>query len=315
MRHFRAISCCALVLTIGVASAEPARDDPSDHFRRAVEALRAQDRAGALAEFRAAETLAPAPTTLWNIVVLEIELGMTREAHRDLLAYRELASGAMSAERAETVRKTLDDLERKLARVRVELTPKEASFRIDDVDAEGAAWVVPGEHVLEARAPGFAPKRETLALDAGATTEIRWDLVPLPASPLEVPAPSGPAPGEGRDGRKTASYIVGGAGVAFVGVGVYAGLQAFRLRSESDGLCPTDATCQKNGRELNESAYRSALISDIGFGAGAVLLGTATYLFLSSGGSSSAPKRPAGASTFRAQIVPTPAGIVAVGTL
>src|SRR5262245_8201182 len=70
---------------------QPSADDPSDHFRRGVEALEAKDRARALEEFRAAQRLAPALRTLWNIVVMEIELGRPLDAHRDLLAYRELA--------------------------------------------------------------------------------------------------------------------------------------------------------------------------------------------------------------------------------
>src|SRR5260370_5495725 len=135
-----------------------ASDDPSAHFRRAVQMLSDKDRKGALDEFRIAERLTPTATTLWNIVVLEIDLGMTPDAHRDLVAYRQLASGIMSSERSETVRTTLEQLEKKLTCVRLELSPNDGILRVDDVDVAGTVWLAPGDPGLQGRAPCSIPR-------------------------------------------------------------------------------------------------------------------------------------------------------------
>src|SRR5262249_37069135 len=132
------------------ASAQDARKDAEEaalHFQRAVEALKAQDRAAALREFRKAEDLAPAASTLCNIAVLEVARARPLDATRDLLAYRERAGSTLTEERARVLSETLAALERKLAKVHVEISPKEANVRIDDREVSGTVFLASGEHV------------------------------------------------------------------------------------------------------------------------------------------------------------------------
>src|SRR5262245_41231297 len=149
------------VLSAGLArpvhgQAPPTTGDPAVHFQRGVDALKAGNRATALAEFSNAQTLAPAATTLWNIAVLELEMNLLPEAHRDFEAYRDEMASRVAPDRAQMLAATLTDLERKLGRIRVVVSPADASVWIDDVPARGPMWLSPGDHMVRARAPGHS---------------------------------------------------------------------------------------------------------------------------------------------------------------
>ncbi len=189
-------------------------------------------------------------------------------------------------------------------------------------------WLAPGNHVLEGRAPGYIPRKETITLDAGTSTDIRWSLVPILSSlseakvsspPLVAHASSEPRVSPFRAGsrgqeRKWAAYGVGAAGIAIVGVGAYFGLDTLSKRRESDQHCLADDRCDARGVELNQGAYRSAIYSDIGFATGGILIGAAAYLLLSSP-APAATQQPARGARFRAALVPTPFGVVVAGTM
>ena len=122
---------------------------------------------------------------------------------------------------------------------------------------------------------------------------------PPPVKPiLRAPAPS-PAreadapvvrPEPARDdgaaesggGRRVAAYVVGGASLVSLGVGVFFGVQAIQNERDSQQLCPGDP-CGGKGLSQNHTARTDARIADFTIGGGLVGAGIATYLFLTSG--------------------------------
>jgi len=87
----------------------------------------------------------------------------------------------------------------------------------------------------------------------------------------------------------TLAFVVGGAGLAAVGVGVIFGVRAADQEDESKADCPS--TClTEEGAELNEKARTSALVSNISYGVGIAAIATSIYLYFSASPSSDVAK-------------------------
>jgi hypothetical protein len=197
----------------------------------------------------------------------------------------------------------------------------EPVVKLDGAPIGRAAWgtpvaIDPGSHEIAASATGKKPwvsgftialaekKRiEVPALEidpnAAATTE------PEPASAgaaQTAPADRSERPG----GSTTLGWVIGGAGVAAIGVGTFFGFQTLSKKKQSDELCPTDSSCSDRGVELNEEANTSAWISNIGFGLGLVAVGVGTYIIVSRSGSSATTGRetPGRTVALRASVAP-----------
>jgi len=125
------------------------------------------------------------------------------------------------------------------------------SIRLDarilgDAERAGPIAVDPGEHVLEASAPGFAPwsSRVQLAADGSVTPVDFPSLAPSPHDDAAASAPAPPreaspamAPGapSASSAFRTGSIVATGAGIVALGVGgVFLG-QAVSLNSRSNG--------------------------------------------------------------------------------
>jgi hypothetical protein len=194
----------------------------------------------------------------------------------------------------------------------------------------------PGEHVVEATAPGYikstsrvslsdAEKKSvtiTLARDPNAPVPVKTApaaepsvesgarpaqlSAPASSAPQETPTPSAPSAAPNRIG----AYVALGFGVVGLGIGGVFGVIAMNEHSDLKATCPDNA-CQPESRTALDTAKRNGNISTIAFGAGAagVVLGTVLYFAAGSGSSAqrdaSAPRHEfAGFSHPRADIGP-----------
>ena len=145
--------------------------------------------------------------------------------------------------------------------------------------------VDPGEHVVEARAPGKRAWRETAVIgpEADVKTVRVPDLVPeeAPATPPAVvsPPPFVDQPKE-RPPDRTSAKLIGGAGLAAIAVGGGFGVHAILKRDEASAICTT-RPCSAASVELNESAKTSADIATAAIAVGIVALGFGTWLWVS----------------------------------
>lgn len=172
----------------------------------------------------------------------------------------------------------------------------------------------PGEHRIEAAAPGHRTWKTTVQLEkAGETTATEVPALepeqaaaaapaptpsaPATAAPAPAPAPKAPEPepaqaavspsGVGNT-QKTLGLVIGGAGV--VGFGVSAVL-AFGAKSKfDDGMkyCNGDV-CKPDGVDLREKAYDQGTIATIVGGVGLAAIATGAVLYLTE--PSGAPKQ------------------------
>lgn len=156
--------------------------------------------------------------------------------------------------------------------------------------------VDPGDHVIEATAPGRKPFRATVKLGAAAhtkTVEIALEEggseAPPPAASSAPPAvaePSAPpstAPTPPSDApNRVPALVVGGVGVGALLAGGYFGLRAMSDAKRANELCPDKACADRDGLDSSESAVKSARLSTILSGLGVVGIGVGGYLWYAS---------------------------------
>jgi hypothetical protein len=158
--------------------------------------------------------------------------------------------------------------------------------------------VDPGEHVVTTQVPGGPVGEQRITLGKGEKKQLTLEVKPaleveaLPAKTEPVKAqpvntePQSPQTPEGPDGRRIATYVIGGVGVAgLVLGGVMGGLTLGKKGTIADH-CGTkvgskDATaCDPTGLDAASSGKTLALVSTIGFGVGLAGIGTAAVLLL-----------------------------------
>jgi len=180
----------------------------------------------------------------------------------------------------------------------------------------------PGEHLVEASAPGYVKASRRLTIGVGERQEVTMKLavdpqattpsVAAPNKPQEevstekqvssTPAPLAPPtqqqPREpGASSTQTASYILMGAGAAVLAGGGVFGFLALDKKNSLDGKCP-NGLCQPGTEGTLDSAKQYATVSTILVGTGAAAVALGSILYFTSGSSSSEEHPPVG---FRAR--------------
>lgn len=142
--------------------------------------------------------------------------------------------------------------------------------------------VDPGEHAITASAPGHEEWKA--AVTVGPNADAKAVTVPPLRKKPEVMSgpgagPDGAMPPPPGAGLRTAGFLVGGAGLAILGVGAVFGGLALGDRGDADAQCP-NKKCSLGGQELIDSATSKALVSTIGFGVGLAAVGAGVTLIL-----------------------------------
>jgi len=123
----------------------------------------------------------------------------------------------------------------------------------------------PGKHRIRLR-QGTDTWEKSIELEDG---EKRT----LVVSTVLDPGPPPPKP------LRTASFIVGGAGLALAAAGGVIGIIALGDAKALDRDCPTRSACPPADQSRIDSLHTKALLSDLFIGAGVVALGVSGFLF------------------------------------
>jgi hypothetical protein len=222
---------------------------------------------------------------LLNLAVCHEETGRTATAWLEFTDALRIATRDGRTDREALAKEHLSALAPRLARVRIIVTAPRAPML--DVSCDGvrvgeAAWgeAIPldlGEHVVEARAPGYRPIRSAVRAVEGEETSVT--LTPLEPEP-EAPGPRPADKARARADRRTVGVLLGGAGLATAALGGAFGLHAIALDRQAGRLCPTARDCQPDGETLNGRAKTAADLSTALFAAGAVLTTASLVVFL-----------------------------------
>ncbi len=155
--------------------------------------------------------------------------------------------------------------------------------------------VDPGEHVIEASAPGMEPWSSKIHVGPDAakvSVEIpqlkpaSTGAPPPPAAPLvttesATSQPPSDRPASNGSTQRVTGLVLGGAGIVGVGLGTFFGLRAFGKWSDTKDACSDyPYGCGKTGTDLRSSAASAGTTSTIAFVAGGALLATGVVLYL-----------------------------------
>jgi hypothetical protein len=270
----------------------------------------------------------PATGTLLALAMCQERAGKTASAWA---TYAEVVSRAKQdgrADREEAARKSMQDLEPKLSKLTIEVDATTAAVpglvvKRDTLTVGSAAWgaaspVDPGEHVVEATAPGKQTWKGAVTIGPNADAQIVKvpPLIDDPSQATAVPeappaaqptALATPQPGQDTSATvqssplRTAGIVVGAAGVVALGVGGYFGLSAKSLNEDSKaaGHCGVGNDCDEFGLGKRNDAVSAATTSTILFIAGGVLAATGVTLFIVGKPKEAAP------AAANLQLVPT----------
>ncbi len=347
----------AALLALGVtASAGGARADATAQDRAAAQVLfdqgkalmKSNDVAAGCAKFEESQRLDPRIATQFKVADCLEKLGRTASAWTNFMDVAAATKAAGQKDREDVARQRAQALEKKLSRLTVEVpaaatTPGLTVMR-DGVAIGAAAWgtatpVDPGEHKIEASAPGKQPWQATVTVKAvsdqvkvtipalqdapaaqGSPTQTGFEAAPpaggpAPASGGATTAPgpvTAPDAGGGGSTQRAIGWSLGGVGLAVGVAGGAFGLLAMNADSESKKSCRTPDFCSQEGLDLNRQAKDHALVSTILFAAGGAALAAGVVVLVT------APsKRKADATaTLRAApwLGPGAGGATVVGT-
>ncbi|HEY3500035.1 MAG TPA: tetratricopeptide repeat protein [Polyangiaceae bacterium] len=287
-----------LVLTL----ARAARADSGSN-KAAAEALFSEGRAlvakgrcdEAIPKFQASQRLDPGVGTSLNLAECYEQTGKTASAWAEYREAMTMARASGSTDREELARSKAKELEGKLSRLAISLAEgaNVDGLRVtrDGEEVDSAAYGVPipvdpGQHVIEASAPGKSTWSAKVEVGAGASSE-RVEVPKLEdAAAVAAPdsdSPSGASKSSG-SGQRTVALVVGGVGVVGVALGTVFGLQASSSWKDAESACKNyPYECGTEGVSKADDAGGQATISTIAFIAGGVCLAGAAVLWFTAG--------------------------------
>ncbi|HEU4731138.1 MAG TPA: hypothetical protein VFT22_24765 [Kofleriaceae bacterium] len=315
-----------LGLALGVVFTAPARAQSAEAetlFREGKRLMKKGQIAKACEKFDAADRLEATAGTEINLADCREKNGQLATAWATFVKTAATAKHAGDSEREVEARRRASLLEPKLVYLTISVPPESRvdglTIKRNDTVVDEVLWdqklpVDPDDYTISGQAPGYEPWSTSLVV----RTKSKKVEVPVLERRIEPRrTPSGPqaggapragarppsAPPSSLTGRRKLSLVIGGLGVAAIGVGVGFGIEASRVEDKSDALCPDSPCTSVEGVDLNKTARRDALIANIGFAAGgAAIIGAAVLWFTGS------PK-PTEAMSFAPMLGPDRVGV------
>ncbi|HEX8795995.1 MAG TPA: hypothetical protein VF765_33830 [Polyangiaceae bacterium] len=273
--------------------------------KAALEAGRFDEACPKLAE---SQRLDPGAGTLLALALCDEGRGHTATAWRE---FGDVATESEKTNRADRVamsRQHQKALEGRLSHLEVDVASGAGlTVRVDGAELPASSWgkpvaVDPGDHAVDAEGQRAQPWHATVHVGPDRDTKIVSVPVlgavaePPEASPSAEPEPKPePSSDERGDQTRTIGWIVGGAGVAALGVGAVFGALALGSHGSATNLCPSSPCTSATGVDDENRAKTQAWIADVGIGIGVAAVAVGAYLVF---------VRPHGASPATATITP-----------
>jgi hypothetical protein len=254
-------------------------------FREGSAAIDAGHTDEACVAFADSLRLYPNLSTLLNLALCYETQGKTASAWRGFTEAAAWASDSALRDRRDFAHQHALKLERALARVEIRPPPGDLVLAIDGepVPAARLLWPVfldPGEHVVEATAPGHVGYVTKVTVPATSADAIVVAIPPLRAETAAVPSPppASSVPSSHPSARRVAGFVVGAMGILTAGLGGY---------FAADALSKTSALASCAGGCDPTAARASEIASVMAFGVG--LAGVAAGVWLVSGSRADPP--------------------------
>jgi hypothetical protein len=229
-----------------------------------------------------------------------LNLGFCRQNEGKLAsawaAYNEALSQAIKdgrKDRESTARVHVDELEGKYSKLAIDVSDEARKINALEISIDGtpvrqAAWgsLVPidrGVHAIVVSAPNKKPFNTSLEVTADGTTQ-RVSIPALENAPVVIDRTRGSGTERVTShGQLIVGWVTTGIGIAALGVGIGAGIEALDAKAKADNACKFPGnTCDQAGFDTNERAKTYAWISDFGIGIGAAAIIGGVVLVLTS---------------------------------
>lgn len=299
---------CAVIVAIAwmpLAHAQNAANKAAADalFGEGKKLIQSGDTEGACAKFEASLERLPQLGAQLALASCYEKLGKTASAWGQFRVAAVAAGKARDAQRQRLAQERGAALEAKLSKLVIKTEP---GYRIDNLsvkrDGEDVALaelgtpvpVDPGEHSVEAAAPGWVAWSTKIAVSEPGVVEV---VVPaLGKAPVKLePAASPPQPIAAQDDddahhrRRRLAYIVGGSGGGVLVASLVFGGLASSKWSQSKDHC-VEHRCDQAGVDAASSARTLGNVATGAFVVGAAALAAGVYLFVTAPDAETAPR-------------------------
>jgi hypothetical protein len=289
-------SAVAFACLVGVSWAGEARAEPSvseratarQLFSEGVALEDAKDFAAALDRFQRVAAIKPTPQVRYNLGYCLARTGHLVEAADLLGPLADLSGDTAINALASLARGELTRLRPRIPRLVVNAPSRgEAVVTLDGSEVSpallGTAMLVnPGPHTvaLTRKTGGGHAEQRVVAVEGAAAPLMVPPLELPPEEPAAKPAAPTARPGGARASRLTLGYVMGGIGVAAIGVGSAFGLLTLSTWSAAKTSCGAACPAGSRGQDERSTAQTDSWVSNVGFVAGGAALGAAAILLL-----------------------------------
>ena len=290
--HLRAVALASLLSCLSPRPAAAQSTAAAEAlFNEGRSAMDAKDYDTACQRFRESDRLDPAVGTLLNLAVCETSRGRVATAWELFRAVSEKLPA--DDPRRDFVSKQLSLIEPRLPHLVFSVAsgaPADTRAKEGDAEFASAAFGVPlpmdpGKHTFVVGAAGFDGRTVEVELTEGKQESLEIAPGPLkPAASSTNTAALAPLPSDqGHKGHDTRlmGWVIGGVGVAGLGVGLSTGLMALSKKNTTDSQC-SDALqkCTAEGRDAASSGRTLAVVSTVGWIVGALGVGAGAYFII-----------------------------------
>jgi hypothetical protein len=298
MARHCASACVLAVLASTLCVSAPARADDKTAadalFREGAQLLEAGRVAEACPKLAESQKFDPALGTLLYLASCHEKQGLTASAWSEFSSATEWARRTSRNDRLLFAQKHLAGLEGKVSTVRIHAAIASGiEVRVDEGLLTAAALgtplaIDPGEHQIEASAPGHETWRATLAVPSNPA-ELTVTVPPLNPTPIaavaDQPEPASepkqdplPGPTSLLDSHALAWSALGVAGVSIL-VGSVFGVLTLSARNDARSECPKNL-CSPGGLDDVDRARTNAAVSTVSFGLGLAAALASGYLWI-----------------------------------
>jgi tetratricopeptide (TPR) repeat protein len=260
----------------------------------------------ACAKFEESQRLDPGGGTLLNLALCYELSGRTATASAGYRAALRVARRDGRGDREKFAEQHIAALAPRLSRLRIVVPAATRSpgltIRLNGIAIGKAAWgdalpVDPGLQIVQVTAPGKLPSRASIVVDEDADSRT-LSIAPLTNAPKAVrttqpvSAPRTEDPGTRRQIQQVSGIVLGGAGMAAIGAGVFLGLKAIDEQNTAEEKCPNANRCAPDAVFASRDAAADARASTAFILGGAAVFTTGAFLFFSAPGGGKAKLTP-----------------------
>ncbi len=307
-RSLLSIGVSSFVLSVATAAraGDPAAAEAL--FREGRTLMEKGELAAACPKLEQSQKLDPSSGTMLNLALCHEKEGRIATAWAEYLVAARMARTQGKADRAQAAEGYASALEPKLSYLTVNVSQKVQGMVIrrggTELDAStlGSRLPIdPGEQVLTVSAPGMKTLELKLTIGAGDAQTVVIPALEKEA-PSAAPAAAPPSPAAGpvagaprndaaplaaspprasaEKGTSVVPWVIGGVGVAAVGVGSVFGVLALGTYGDADEACPSHRGCSGNALDVRDRASFQATVANVGIGVGLVGIGLGAVLLI-----------------------------------